>query len=56
MRNGKEKISKGYRLKPATHEKIRKIKTILNSDSDHVINKACEKLLDEIKNNKTVKQ
>lgn len=48
MESRRAKISKGYRLKPDTHEKINRIKNILNTDSDNAINKACEKLLNEI--------
>lgn len=58
MESNRAKISKGYRLKPDTHEKINRIKNILNADSDNAINKACEKLLNEIErnsNNKTIK-
>jgi len=51
----REKISKGYRLKPETHEKIKKVKIILDSDTDYALNKACEKLLKEIENYKTIK-
>jgi hypothetical protein len=45
------KISKGYRLKAETHEKIKKLKNIFKTDSDYILNRACEELLMGIKKN-----
>ena len=38
-----EKISKGYRLSPATHELIYRIQYLLNSDLDTAISRACQR-------------
>jgi hypothetical protein len=35
------KISKSYRLKPETHNLVRKIQELINDDEDEVIAKAC---------------
>lgn len=45
------KISKGYRLSPETHNMIKQIQSILNVNTDVVLNKACSKFLTEIQNN-----
>lgn len=50
MSNRGEKVSKGYRLKPETHEKIKEIKKLLDADTDYVIYKACEYFHNKIKN------
>lgn len=47
--NKEKKISKGYRLRPETHEMIRKIKKYLKGTADQSIYLACKKLLEEIK-------
>lgn len=47
------KISKGYRLSPETHNMIKQIQSILNVNTDIVLNKACSKFLIEIQNNTT---
>ena len=36
-----DKVSKGYRLKPATHKIIYKIQEIICGDQDEAIAKAC---------------
>ncbi len=41
------KISKGYRLRPETHEKIIMIKDILKSDTDYAIDFISKKFLEE---------
>ncbi len=38
-----EKISKGYRLLPATHELIYRIQNLLGSDLDTAISRACQR-------------
>ena len=43
-----EKISKGYRLKPETHELVKKLQILLDTSSDSVINKACEEYYKKI--------
>lgn len=48
---GDKKISKGYRLKPETHEMIIRIKQVLREDTDNAINTACRKFLEGIKSN-----
>ncbi len=35
------KVAKGYRLFPKTHNRISKIKELLNTDSDKAISAAC---------------
>lgn len=37
----KVKVAKGYRLYPKTHDKISKIKKMLNSNTDKAIYDAC---------------
>ncbi|HEX2788059.1 MAG TPA: hypothetical protein VHP32_09155 [Ignavibacteria bacterium] len=39
--NKKITVAKGYRLHPATHNKISKIKKMLNSNTDKAISSAC---------------
>jgi hypothetical protein len=36
-----QKISKGYRLKPATHRIIYRIQEVISGDQDEAIAKAC---------------
>jgi len=43
-----KKISRGYRLKPQTHELIKKLETIINANSDKVISRACKSYLRKI--------
>lgn len=45
------KISKGYRLRPVTHSKIRELQKKLRGTMDEVIYMACKKLLEENKKN-----
>jgi len=42
-----KKVSKGYRLKPETHELIKEVKKILEGDSDKAINTVCKIFLKE---------
>ena len=44
-----KKVSKGYRLRPKTHELIRELKKYLKGTADDSIYLACKKLLEEIK-------
>lgn len=37
------KISKGYRLKPETHELIKVLQEMFDTSADTIIYKACEK-------------
>jgi hypothetical protein len=56
MENGKVKsitVSKGYRLRPATHQMISMLKAILNNSQDEVISRAIGNLYDEIKSGST---
>jgi len=48
-RSGKN--TRGYRLKPSTHNMIVKIQNLLGSDQDEVIASACTMLYNDIKNN-----
>ncbi len=48
MKSKSEKISKGYRLKPETHELVKKIQKMLDTSSDSVIYKACEEYYKKI--------
>jgi hypothetical protein len=45
------KVSKGYRLKPATHKLIRTIQELMGSNQDEVIGKACRFFYEEITKN-----
>jgi hypothetical protein len=40
-----EKIAKGYRLSQTTHNKISKIRKLMNSDSEKALSSACNLLL-----------
>jgi len=44
-----EKISKGYRLLPETHELIYRIQFLLGSDLDTAISRACRKYFNYLK-------
>jgi len=46
------KISKGYRLKPETHEIINTLQEKLRTDADTIISAACRKFLREIEESK----
>lgn len=49
-----KKISKGYRLKPYTHELINKIRILIRSDYNTVLSRACKHYYRELmKRNKT---
>ena len=49
LKTKSKKISKGYRLKPETHELIKNIQKLLDTSSDSVIQKACEEYYKKIK-------
>jgi hypothetical protein len=56
MENGKIKsitVSKGYRLRPSTHQMISMLKAILNNSQDEVISRAIGNLYAEIKSGNT---
>lgn len=42
------KVSKGYRLKPETHQIINKIQEVINGDQDEAISNACRMYYNEI--------
>ncbi len=42
-------VPRGYRLKPETHKLIAKIQRIMNASADEVINTACGKHYEKIK-------
>ena len=46
-----QKIARGYRLKPATHLMIEKIRKLLKSDQDEAIASACHMFYMELKKN-----
>lgn len=48
------KISKGYRLKPETHELIKVLQEMFDTSADTIIYKACEQYYNQMvkKNNK----
>jgi len=48
LNRNKEKISKGYRLKPSTHNLVFKIQELLGSNQDMVISRACKKYYNEL--------
>jgi len=49
-----KKVSKGYRLKPETHELIKEVKKIIEGDSDKAINTVCKSFLKEKNINKLI--
>jgi len=55
MKKKTVKISKGYRLRPETHELINRIQKILDTSSDSVINIACRDYYNKIKSERTKK-
>jgi len=56
MKNEKpNKIPRGYRLKPATHQLIVKIQKLLGSDQDQAIAAACTSLYAELQKNGSAK-
>jgi hypothetical protein len=52
----KIKIAKGYRLYPKTHDKISKIKKLLNSNNDKEIYNACMFYLKHLQNSNQSKK
>lgn len=44
-----QKKTRGYRLKPSTHEVISKIQKLMMCDQDKAISEACNKFYNEIK-------
>lgn len=51
MKAKSKKISKGYRLKPETHQLIKRLQILLDTSSDSVIYKACSEFYIKIKSN-----
>ncbi len=47
------KISKGYRLKPETHNLVYKIQEIINGDQDEAIANACRMYYNKISSRQT---
>jgi hypothetical protein len=43
-------VPRGYRLKPETHKLIARIQKLMNANADEVINTACKKHYESIKN------
>lgn len=43
-------VPRGYRLKPETHKLIARIQKLMNAKADEVINTACKKHYENIKN------
>lgn len=50
------KNTRGYRLKPETHNMIVKIQNLLGTDQDEVIASACNLLFSRLQQNSTTKQ
>ena len=59
MKNGILKISRGYRLKIATHKLIKNLQDITDTDSDTVLNRSCmlylRTIMQKEENNKNIK-
>src|SRR4030095_6447246 len=49
--NKKNTVSKGYRLKPATHKLIKKVQRLLNTSQDTVISTAVKNLANKFRSN-----
>ena len=49
------KVSKGYRLKPSTHNLVKKIQIVSNSTQDKVISRALRVYYSELRRNNNLK-
>lgn len=45
-----KKIPKGYRLKPETHDLIKKVQKVIKGNTDEALNFACKNILKQLKN------
>ncbi|MBK8381099.1 MAG: hypothetical protein IPL16_04265 [Ignavibacteria bacterium] len=51
-----KKVAKGYRLKPRTHSLIKKLQSILQTDQDTVIGRACRMMMKEVQRRQKLKR